>query len=176
MSVNAGKLFEAQFKKSIPNNVLLIRLNDSAQAFKKSEYARFTPENPCDFLAYDTFSHILYAIECKSTKYTSISFEDERPIKIKMIHAHQIKSLTKFSEYDGVIGCFIFNFRDEENNMERTYYQDIKDFNKMINSFNKKSFNEIDLIKNGAIKINGNRKRLYYTWSLDELFSKLGGK
>lgn len=178
MSVNAGKLFESQFKKSIPDNVLLIRLNDSAQSFKKSGLARFTPENPCDFLVFDTVARILYAIECKSTKYKSMGFEDVQSTEKqnKMIHAHQIKSLTKFSEYDGVIGCFVFNFRDEENDMERTYYQDIKDFNKMINSFSKKSFNEIDLIKNGAIKINGNRKRLYYTWFLDELFSKLGGK
>ena len=178
MSANAGKLFEAQFKKSIPDTVLLIRLNDSAQSFKKSEFARFTPKNPCDFLAFDTLAHILYAIECKSTKYKSINFEDVESDKKqnKMIHVHQIESLTKFSKYDGVIGCFIFNFRDEKNNVERTYYQDIEKFNRMVSSINKKSFDEIDLIRNGAIKINGNRKRLYYVWSLNELFQKLRGK
>lgn len=178
MSINAGKQFESQFKKSIPDTVLLIRLNDSAQAFKKSEFAKFTPKNPCDFFAFDTLARKLYAIECKSTKYKSISFEDVDSNKKqnKMIHAHQIESLTKFSKYDGVIGCFVFNFRDEKNNVERTYYQDIEKFNQMIHIINKKSFDEIDLIKNGAIKINGNRKRLYYIWSLNELFEKLGGK
>lgn len=175
---NAGKLFETQFKKSIPDTMLLIRLNDSAQSFKKSKFARFTPKNPCDFLAFDTLSRTLYAIECKSTKYKSMSFEDveSEEEQNKMIHAHQIESLTKFSKYDGVVGCFIFNFRDEKNDMERTYYQDIEHFNKMVSSIHKKSFDEIDLIKNGAIKINGNRKRLYYIWSLSELFEKLGGK
>ena len=175
---NAGKIFETQFKKSIPDTMLLIRLNDSAQSFKKSKFARFTPKNPCDFLAYDTLTHKLYAIECKSTKYKSISFEDveSEEEQNKMIHVHQIESLTRFSKYDGVVGCFIFNFRDEKNNMERTYYQDIEHFNQMVFSIHKKSFDEIDIIKNGGIKINGNRKRLYYIWSLDKLFEKLGDK
>lgn len=175
---NAGKVFESQFKKSIPDNVLLIRLNDSAQSFQKSNLARFTPKNPCDFIAFDTSNRILYAIECKSTKYKSIAFEDvESSVEQnKMIHAHQIDSLIKFGKYDSVVGCFIFNFRDEKNNMERTYYQDIDNFLKMIKSINKKSFNEIDLITGGAVKINGVKKRVHYIWNLKELFEKLGEK
>lgn len=172
---NSGKLFEQQFRKSIPEYALLIRLNDTAQSFKKSGYARFTPQNPCDFILFNSNKHQLICLECKSTKYRSMSFEDVNSDKEqnKMIHKHQIIHLTKFSEYDGVIGCFLFNFRDEENNMERTYFQNIKDFNKMCDSIHKASFNEMDLVLNGAIKINGVKKRLHYIWDIDELLQKI---
>ena len=174
---NSGKLFEQQFKKSVPEYCLLQRLNDSAQSFKKSGFARFTPNNPCDFFMFDSKSRTLYCIECKSTKYKSMGFEDINceEEQNKMIHKHQILSLIKFSGYVGVVGCFLFNFRDENNNMERTYFQDIDNFNKMCGSINKSSFNEMDLILNGAIKIEGNRKRLYYIWDIDGLLNKLNG-
>ena len=41
--MNEGKKFEQIFKKSAPDYCLTIRLNDSAQAFKKSDLAKFTP-------------------------------------------------------------------------------------------------------------------------------------
>jgi hypothetical protein len=86
----------------------------------------------------------------------------------KMIHKHQILSLLEFAKFDNVMSGFIFNFRDEVHNMERTYFQDAKSFNKMCKSINKSSFNEMDLILNGAIKINGTKKRVKYTWNIDE--------
>lgn len=168
---NSGKIFEQQFKKSVPEYCLLQRLNDTAQSFKKSNFARFTPQNPCDFFMYDSKSHILYCLELKSTKFKSMGFEDvnSNDNQNKMIHKHQIISLTKFSDYDGVISGFLFNFRDENNNTERTYFQDINSFNKMCNDINKKSFNEMDLILNGSIKISGTKKRLHYIWDIDGL-------
>lgn len=174
---NSGKIFEQQFKKSIPEYCLLQRLNDTAQSFKKSNFARFTPQNPCDFFLFDSQSHILYCLELKSTKYKSMGFEDvdKDEEQNKMIHKHQIISLTKFSNYDGVVSGFLLNFRDEKNNVERTYFQDIEHFNQMCNSINKHSFNEMDLILNGAIKVNGMRKRLYYIWNIDELLKKISG-
>ena len=42
----------------------------------------------------------------------------------------------------------------------------------MIKKLNKKSFDEIDLINNGAIKINGLKKRTRYAWDINEFLSK----
>ena len=114
----------------------------------------------------------LFAIECKSTKYKSMSFQiDKNDKSTKMIKYHQIDSLTDMSKYNGVRAGFILNFRDEVHNMERTYFQDIKDFNNMCKKINKQSFNEMDLILNGAIKIEGIKKRVHYTWNIDEFLS-----
>lgn len=168
---NEGKKFELQFKKSIPDYCLVIRLNDSAQAFKKSNLARFTPKNKCDFIVFNSLSRILYCLELKSTKYKSMSFEDiySDEKQDKMIHKHQILALREFSEFNNVVAGFVFNFRDEKNDMERTYFQEITNFLKMYKSINKKSFNEMDLIMANAIKLEGVKKRTNYTWNIEKL-------
>lgn len=168
---NSGKIFEQDFKSSIPSHILLIRLNDSPQAFSKSKLTRFTHRTPCDFLLFDGYT--LYPVELKTTKYRSISFDDINgdDDQNKMIHKHQIIGLTEFSKYENVKAGFFFNFRDEENDCERCYFQRIEDFNDMVKKIDKKSFNELDLLTVGkAIKIQGEKKRTRYKWCLDEFF------
>ena len=172
--MNEGKKFEQIFKKSIPDYCLTIRLNDTAQSFKKSNFARFTPKNKCDFVVFNTQTQTLYCLELKSTKYKSISFEDiySDEEQEKMIHKHQILSLIDFSEFNHVISGFILNFRDEKNDMERTYFQDIRDFLKMCKDIKKKSFNELDLLTHNAMKIDGERKRINYVWNVEKMFER----
>lgn len=174
MTKNYGKVFEQQFKISVPDYCLLHRLRDSAQSFNQSNLTRFTWDNPCDFMLFDSIARILYCLELKTTKNKYMTFEDidSETQRIKMIHKHQILSLLEFSKFDNVMAGFIFNFRDEVHNMERTYFQDVISFLKMCKSINKSSFNEIDLVLNGAIKINGIKQRVKYTWNIDE-FLKL---
>ena len=119
MSKNVGKIFESDFKSSIPSNILIIRLNDSPQAFSKSKFTRFTHRTPCDFLLFDGIT--LYPVELKTTKYRSMSFEDvdDDEEQNKMIHKHQIIGLTEFSKYENVKAGFFFNVRDEDKNIER---------------------------------------------------------
>lgn len=90
----------------------------------------------------------------------------------KLIKWHQIKSLMNYSEFDNIVPCFILNFRNEDSKIQRTYFIHIKDFMKMIATVGKKSFDEVDLIQNGAIKIQGKLKRTRYTWDLDGFLSK----
>lgn len=171
MAKNSGKIFESDFRSSVPSNILLIRLNDSPQAFSKSKLTRFTHRTPCDFLLFDGIT--LYPVELKTTKYRSMSFENvnDDEDQNKMIHKHQIIGLTEFSKYKNVKAGFFFNFRDEDKNIERCYFQGIEDFNSMVNQINKKSFNEIDLLTVGkAIKIQGNKKRTRWNWNLEEFF------
>ena len=175
-SQSAGKQFENDFKESIPSNHLLIRLNDSPQAFSKSNLTRFTHRTPYDFILFDTGKRRLLCIECKSTKYRSISFEDVRDNseQNKMIHKHQIIGLTDASKYDNVIAGFLFNFRDEKNDCERCYFQNIKDFNHMVENIGKKSFNELDLLAGGkAIKVSGVKKRIHYRWDISKLLDDI---
>lgn len=168
---NSGKKFEELFKNSVNREKhLLIRIPDPPQSFIKSEYSKFSNENPCDFILYDTDTNLMYLLELKTTKYKSMNFQlNEDDNQHKMIKYHQINSLTKYSKYNGVISGFVFNFRDEEHQIERTYFQNIIDFNNMVNKLDKKSFNEINLLTNNSIKINGNKKRVNYKWDVEKL-------
>lgn len=178
-SQSAGKRFEADFKASVPHSSLVVRLNDSPQAFSKSKLTRFTHKTPCDFILFDGGLRSLFPLELKTTKYKSISFEDinGENDQNKMIHKHQILGLIDFSKYDNVISGFLFNFRDEKNNCERTYYQRIEDFVNMTSNIEKKSFNELDLLTSGnAIKVDGYLKRTRYRWDIESLLIKLTDK
>ena len=86
-----------------------------------------------------------------------------------MIHKHQILGLKKFGNYKHVNSGFLFNFRDEVNETERTYYQDIHDFLNMCKKINKSSFNEIELVLNNAIKVNGEKLKVNYKWNINRL-------
>ena len=169
MSKNSGKIFEDQFKKSVPDYCLLQRLNDSPQAFSKSNLTRFTCKTPCDFFMLDDISGLLYCLELKSTKNTSMTFDDimVEEEQDKMIHRHQIMGLASFAKNKHVVAGFLFNFRDEKNGEERTYFQDIKSFIDMTFAIGKKSFNESDLKKSYAIQIVGTKKKVHYIWDID---------
>ena len=98
-SQSTGKQFEFAIKQSIPDYCLLIRLNDSPQAFKQSNLTRFTPKSPFDYLCFDTKSRTLFCLELKSTSNKYMGFEDINSDKEQnsMIHKHQILGLLKCS-------------------------------------------------------------------------------
>lgn len=168
---NSGKIFEDDFKSSIPDYCFYHRLKDPPQSFNQSKNnLRFSLKNPCDAMIFDTKNRKFYTLELKTTKNSSISFEDiniKEKQQNKMIHKHQIESLLKFSKYNHVISGFIFNFRNEKNNTQVTYFQNINNFINMINSINKKSFNQKDLSRFSSIIITGEKKRIRYKWDLD---------
>lgn len=172
---NAGKIFEEDIKNSIDKSrSLIIRIPDPPQSFTKRADTAFSVKNPCDFIVFDSKTRILFPMELKSTKFKSMSFEskDEKDTS-KMIKLHQIEGLLKYSKIDYVIPCFILNFRDEENKMQRTYCITINNFVDMIEKLEKKSFNEIDLINNGVLKVFGEIKRTRYRWDLNSIFDTL---
>lgn len=179
---NTGKIFEGAIKDAIPDHCLLIRIPDPPQSFIKSGAARFSRQNPCDYLCYDSDTGILHCWELKTTAGKSMGFESEDDDgHTKMIHRHQIQGLYDFSKHAGVEAGFIFNFRHFENTsdyIETTYYMDINDFIKMTNLIEKKSFNEIDAVLYGAKRISGNKKRKRFTWDIDTFlkqnFKKIG--
>lgn len=174
-SKNVGKIFEKDFADSVPNHFWKHRLKDSAQSFNQSGLTSFTWDNPCDFFMFDTINFRLFCLELKSTKAKSMAFDDikQKKSQKKMIKKHQIESLMKFSEYDGIVSGFIFNFRQEEDDTQRTYFMDIDNFRTMCNTIGKVSFNESDLVFNKAIVINGNKKISHYKWDIESVIDKI---
>ena len=141
---NQGKIFEEQLQKSVPEYALLYRLHDSAQSFGGSTKLRFSSKNPFDFLMWDSKRHILYALEMKTVKGKSITFERTENDHYE-IHLHQINGLNKWNAYDGIECGFIIEFRG----IEKTCYINIEDFNALIKEIPKKRFGIDDLDKYG---------------------------
>lgn len=135
-----GKVFEDNFKKSMPDYALLYRLPDAAQSFGKSNNLRFSRKNPFDFLLWDSKLKILYALELKSVKGKTISFERIKEDRGE-IHFHQIEGLNEWDKYDGTICGVIIEFRE----LETTIFINIQELNELIKAIPKKSFNFADL-------------------------------
>lgn len=166
---NVGKKFEQDFSKSIPDYVLLYRLPDSAQSFGGgNSNLRFSNKNPFDFFLWDSQRRILYALEMKTVKGKSISFETDKT-ENKEIHFHQIQGLNKCNKYEGTVCGFIIEFRQ----IERTIFLPIDSFNNLVAGINKKSFNYSDVEASGLpyIVIPQTKKRTRYTYDVESLLS-----
>jgi recombination protein U len=170
MAKNVGKKFEDNWKASIPEDVYYLRLHDSANSFNQnSSTLRFSMKNPYDCQLFNGKTRTLYCLELKSASGKSMSFERKRgDNKSANIKYHQIESLTKAAQYDGMVVGLVMNFRFEEQDTEVTYFQSITDFNKMINNITKKSFNLIDLLKYNPIKIEQTKKKVNYTYNVEK--------
>ena len=93
-----------------------------------------------------------------------------------MIHAHQTKSLLKFSQYDYVYAGFLLNFRKEKCDSdydENTYFIDVNAFQDMCDNIGKKSFNEKDLTEYGATIVFGKKKRTRFIWNIDKMIDDI---
>lgn len=164
-----GKVFELALTQSAPDYALMYRLIDPVGSFGGGGKLRFSLKNPFDFLLWDSKRHILYALEAKTVSGKSISFEREKEDK-GVIHLHQIENLNYWDKYDGIICGLIIEFRE----LEKTVFLDIKDMNKIINSFTKKSFTIKDLDENNIpyFTIPQKKKRTRYTYDLDYFLSR----
>lgn len=175
MSKNVGKNFESIIKSNAPDYFKVTRIPDPPQSFTKRSDTKFSKKNPYDFDAFDSIHRINYCLELKTTSNKYLTYhtceQDEKDKKIANIQWHQIDGLTKASEYDNVIAGFMFNFR-LDNGEQLLYFLNIKDFNKFRKNTNKKSLNIIDISLNGGIKINGEKKRVNYSWDLDSFLNR----
>lgn len=169
ISKNIGKVFEQNWKNSIPNNIFYYRPPDSAQSFGTNQNLRFSAKSPCDCFMFT--GDFLYTLELKSVGTKSISFEREQSDK-GIIHKHQIDNLQKFSTYKNVISGFIFDFRI----LNKTYFCTIDDFISMINNLDKKSFNENDLFKwCTPLEIQKRKLKVNYRYDIENFIKNTGG-
>jgi len=159
---NPGKLFEKQFKDSIPEGVYYYRIQDSASGWSFSSSAsnnvRFTPKNHFDCMLYKT--GVLFLLELKSTKSTSISFRGTSP----MIKQHQIDELNKAAKNAGIIAGFMFDYREAN----QTFFLSIDNFKRFTNETIKSSININDVISYGGIEVKKELKRTNYRYFVSE--------
>ena len=170
--MNKGKVFEKDIKDSAKaQNIWILRLNDTSLSWVKEKTARFTPHNVCDFLVYQ--KPFLFAWECKSTTYKSITVQQEEEGQ-GMIKLQQIQDLTNLSLFDGVYSGLILNYRNDENLLDNhTYYLPIKNFNNFLCEIGKHSINQKDCIEYGGILLKQEKKRTHYLYDLNKLIEDI---
>lgn len=166
---NIGKRFEQDFIKSTPENVGVIRLPDAAQSFYKSSNLRFSHKNPYDYLMWNPNSLTLYALELKTVKGKSISFERTKDENGE-IHYHQIVGLENFEKIGECVCGFVIEFRE----IETTIFLSIKEFLKLQDVIPKKSFNFKDLSTYNVnyITINQTLLKTHYRYDIDDFLKE----
>lgn len=136
---SVGKVFEENWKKSVPKNIWIYRPPDAAQSFNQSSNLRFSQKSSCDYMMFDGYH--FFCLELKSVAGKSISFERTKKDK-GVIHYHQIEYLKSCLNYKNIISGLIIDFRGTGN----TWFIHINLWDALINSITKKSFNESDLL------------------------------
>lgn len=162
MAKSVGKVFEENFKKSIPENVFCYRPPDAAQSFNMQSNLRFSSKSPCDYFIFNGAT--LFCFELKTVSGKSISFERTKEEK-GVIHYYQIESLNKMSKYSSIVCGFVFDFRVTDN----TYFIEINKFNELINSVNKKSIDEKDLLLYHPVLIDKKKLKVNYKYNVEKL-------
>jgi len=165
--INAGKDFENQFKASVPKEVYYQRINDPAQSFNQNDLLRFSLQNPYDCFM---FSYpVLFTLELKSTQGTSLTFYkkdfvDDGKKHTFMVKKNQLEGLAKSNSYKGIVSGLVINFRGTNH----TYFLSIEQANLLINSTDKKSFNEQDVINHNGYLIEQHIKKVKYNYNLQK--------
>lgn len=149
--MNAGKSFEADFKKSVPDSIYYLRLKDGG-GWSSAENTRFTPSNEADCVIYDGIN--MFLLELKSHAGKSLP--------LSCIREKQIDSLIKAKE-KGVVAGLIVNMRD----CEETYFIDIEVFDSIVESSDRKSI-PISTMREQGIQVDATKKKVHYTYDIDE--------
>lgn len=103
-----------------------------------------------------------FCLELKSVAGKSISFERTKNDKGE-IQYHQIEYLKSCLNYRNIIPGLIIDFRGTDN----TWFLNIKEWDDLINSISKKSFNESDLISySHPILISKKKLKVNYRYNI----------
>lgn len=157
---SVGKVFEDNWKKSVPGNIWIYRPPDAAQSFNQFSNLRFSQKSPCDYMMFD--GNHFFCLELKSVAGKSISFERTKNDK-GIIHYHQIKYLKSCLSYQNVIPGLLIDFRSTDN----TWFLHINQWDALINSITKKSFNESDLLSySHPILISKKKLKVNYRYNI----------
>lgn len=153
---NEGKKFEIDFKNSIPADAYIYKLKD-AGGWSNASNTRFTISNMCDFIMYS--KPTLYLLELKSTKGKSLPFSN--------IKDNQVKELLAASNTEGIQAGLVINLRS----VNETYYLNIKDFKKYVETTERKSIS-LDYLRSEGILIEQELKKTRYRYNIKEFIKK----
>ena len=110
-----------------------------------------------------------FCLELKTVADKSISFERTEKDKGE-IHYHQIEYLKNCSQYQNIIPGLIIDFRGTDN----TWFLHIDQWDDLINSITKKSFNESDLLSySHPILISKKKLKVNYRYDVEKFIKNV---
>lgn len=142
-----GKLFEAEIKASFPTDFYVERYKDDTAGF-------YGVSNPADYRLYKY--PFTFLLELKTHKGKSIPFSKLRD--------NQVQGMYRASQYKGIFGGFIFNFRD----LEETYYIPVDQvifYMDYQGKQGRKSF-PVEWVREAGTLIPQTKKRVRYSYDL----------
>lgn len=154
---NTGKIFEDNWKASIPDYAFYYRFRDSATGWSNNGMTRFTITNIADCLIQDNFG--LHLIELKSIKGKAIPLAKIIGNKAK---EKQIKDLYNASAYNNVYCNIVVFFSD----LERCFSITIDKFNDFIENETRKSI-PVDWFEENGTEIKVRKLKTNYRFDID---------
>lgn len=141
MLMNTGKVFEQNFKKSVPRDFYFLRLKDPAVGWTGGN-SKYSPNNPFDCLIYTgTGLHCIELKSCaKSITFWREDFEHDGKKHTFEIKKHQINGLCEAAIFEHVYPSIVINFREAG----ETWCIPIATFVTFTGGLNKKSINHED--------------------------------
>lgn len=136
--MNSGKIFERNFKASIPSDVFYYRLRDSTASFYgggDGSNIRFQAQNMCDNILFG--NRTLFLCELKSHNGKSVPFN--------CVRQNQIDQLTASAKFPFIIPVLVIFFPD----VERCFAVHINDWNNLVDASTKKSANVAEIAQAG---------------------------
>ena len=150
---NPGKAFEEDFKNSIPEDILYIRLKDGG-GWSNGTNTRFTVKNECDAILFR--EPYLYMLEFKSHKGKSLP--------LSCISYHQLKSLNSMNKYKFVAAGFVINFRD----LEETYFIHTDYIYQFAQEMERKSI-PYDFVRDRGYRVQQRKKKVRYAYDVEQM-------
>lgn len=164
MARNPGKIFEDDFKASVPDGVYFLRLSDASIGFDiEHSTQRFALKSPYDAILCQHGQ--MYALELKSNSGTSLSFDGKTP----RIKRKQIENLVKAKQEGDAVAGIIINFRT----YEETYFIDAEVFWSFMENTTKKSVN-IQEVRNIGIRIPEQKKITHKRYDVQVVLDQKG--
>lgn len=155
---NSGKIFEENFKASVPKEVFYYRFRDSASTYYGgNNFLRFSITNIADCLLFN--GNKLVLCELKAHKGSSIPLDCIIGKKSKL---QQIDDLYNASQFNNVLCYLIVFFEDKE----LCYALPIDKFKTFIKNSDRKSI-PISYFEENAIKIETIKLRTNYRYNLE---------
>lgn len=162
--MNVGKIFEDDFKASVPKEYYTVRLNDPAVGFSGGS-SQFAPKNPYDFIV---FAKVMHCLELKSSggaiTFWQERFELDGKKRTYDIRKHQIKGLTEAATHENVYAGLLLNYRSKG----ITVYVPIDRFNTWAAETTKKSINAQDALGLG-FPVDSRKLKVHYRYDISKM-------
>ena len=156
--MNVGKIFEQDFKNSVPEGVYYLKLQDPTVSYSQTQTTRFALKAPYDVVLCKDGQ--MYALELKSVQTKSLSYGPDKSCRIKEKQAEALCDAAR----SGAVAGFVLNFRK----YDETYFVPAGVFKKHMESSLSKSFS-FDDAKRCGIKIPQTKKKTHYRYDVSFL-------